>query len=154
MTIVEKCKLMEEWGYTYDPKSGIVYGKTNKEITRKGRGGYIILRYKKEKPHFNLFAHHFAWYMTYGEEDMDFEMLDHINHITYDNRIDNLRKSDSQRNQFNRQNVKGITWCKRDKIWISRIKLNKKVIQLGRFYNEWDARKAYLVAKEKYHIFD
>ena len=154
MTILEKCKLFEEWGYTYNPKTGDIIGLRGKPIIRKGRDGYIVLRYKKEKPFFNLLAHHFAWYMSYGENDMDFEMLDHINHITNDNRIENLRKSDNMRNQYNRQNVMGISWNKRDKLWYARIKVERKPIHIGTFKDELTARQAYLKAKEKYHIFD
>jgi hypothetical protein len=153
MTILEKCKLFEQWGYTYNPKTGEIFGIKGNPAIRKGKDGYIILRYKKQKPYFNLMGHHFAWYMVYGEKEMDFEMLDHINHITNDNRIDNLRKSDNIRNQYNRQNVTGVSWNKRDKLWYARIKVERKPIHLGCFKNEMDARKAYLQAKEKYHIF-
>jgi hypothetical protein len=77
--------------------------------------------------------------------------IDHINHITNDNRIENLRIVTHQQNQFNRSNVKGYYWNKISRNWSSYIYLNKKLIYLGSFNTEEEAHQAYLQAKEKYH---
>ena len=76
---------------------------------------------------------------------------DHINHITLDNRESNLRIVTCQQNQFNQRNPKGYYWHKIKKKYIARIKLNGKIIQLGRFLTPDEAHNAYLEAKKKYH---
>jgi hypothetical protein len=139
MTRLEKCISLKDKGYTYDNESGKVYGVYGKEITNKCNYGYILL------PN-NLKAHHFAWYMPYG--NVDFEMLDHINRDKSDNRICNLRIVNNQENNFNRFG-KGY-YFRRNK-WYSYITLNDKSIFLGSFKNEEDARQAYLKAKSIYH---
>lgn len=75
---------------------------------------------------------------------------DHKNGDGLDNRRCNLRAATVQQNQMNRgkftaaySTFKGVTWHKRDRRWISRIKVNGIRIQLGSFVNEIDAAKAY-----------
>ena len=81
----------------------------------------------------------------------------HININSLDNRIENLRVVTSQQNVFNKVKrngvkIKGYSWDKENNNWRARIRLNKKLINLGSFTEEADARQAYLTAKEKYHI--
>ena len=142
MTRLEKCELLKSKGYTYNPETGKIYGVKGKEIIRIDNKGYIILNN-------HLKAHHFAWYMSYG--NVDFEMLDHINRITNDNRISNLRIINNQKNHFN-TNAKGYCWNNNANKWQSYICINK-TIHLGLFDTEEEARQAYLQAKEKYHIY-
>ena len=78
--------------------------------------------------------------------------IDHENHTRDDNSIDNLRVVTNQQNHFNRSNVKGYSWIKRDKKWVASIMLDGKKKYLGGFENEEDAREAYLAAKAIYHI--
>lgn len=143
MTRLEKAIYLKEKGYSYDKKTGKIYGIRGNEIVGK-RNGYIFLQ--NNKPDFVLNGHHFAWYMTYG--NMDFEMLDHINRDRLDNRILNLRVSNHQENGFNR-NDKGYYLCKGK--WKSQIVIHYKQIYLGLYDTEEEARNAYLEAKKKYH---
>ena len=78
--------------------------------------------------------------------------IDHINHDTTDNSIENLRVVTNQQNQFNRSNTKGYYWDKVNNKWAARIKLNGKVTFLGLFEKEEDAHAAYLEAKARLHI--
>jgi len=142
MTRLEKCELLKFKGYTYNSETGQIFGVYGKEITSKHIRGYILLEN-------NLFGHHFAFYMVYG--NVDFEMLDHINQIKSDNRIENLRISNSQKNAYN-TNSKGYYFDKSTNKWRSTIQFNCKKIHLGRFNTEEEARQSYLIAKEKYHI--
>ena len=80
-------------------------------------------------------------------------VIDHKNGIRNDNRIDNLRVVTRQQNQFN-TNAKGYYWNKVNKKWQAGICVNYKIKYLGAFDKEEDARQAYLVAKEKYHIIE
>jgi hypothetical protein len=102
----------------------------------------------------NLFGHHFAYFMVYG--NVDFYMLDHKQNENgiqnkSDNRICNLRIVSNQQNCFNR-NPKGYYFAKHANKWEAQIHLNYKKIYLGLFNTEEEARDAYLQAKEKYHI--
>ncbi len=146
MTRLEKCEFLKSKGYTYNPETGKIYGVYGKEIKRKDNNGYIILKQNYIQ---NLFAHHFAWYMVYG--NVDFDRLDHKNTNPSDNRIFNLRIVTNQENAFN-TNAKGYMWDENRKKWLSRIMFNGKNIYLGSYNTEEEARQAYLLAKEKYHI--
>ncbi len=81
------------------------------------------------------------------------DVIDHINHNTHDNRVENLRVCSKQQNAFNRE-VKGCYYIKTIDKWLSKITINDDVITIGYFSNEEDAHKAYLEAKQKYHLYD
>lgn len=77
--------------------------------------------------------------------------IDHKNHDKTDNTDGNLRVVTNQQNQFN-TNAKGYTWNKARKKWKAQIQVNKKMMGLGYFVKEEDARAAYLEAKGRLHI--
>jgi len=79
-------------------------------------------------------------------------VIDHENGDKLDNRVKNLRITTNQGNSQNRPTAKGYSWHKRDKKWSSQIRLNDKLIYLGYYTTEAEARQAYLTAKDKYHI--
>jgi hypothetical protein len=147
MDRLQKCELAKKKGYRYNVDTGEIYGIRGNTLKKK-TNGYITLQIQY-KPKIELYGHHFAWYMTY--DNVDFEILDHINRIKTDNRISNLRKSNTQKNAFNK-NVKGYNLCKKTKKWKSQIKIDGKQIHLGYYEIEEEAKQAYLLAKEKYHI--
>jgi hypothetical protein len=148
MTREEKCELAIERGYTYDSETGKVFGILGKEIKGKHKR-YIRIQVKKNKKVYMLFAHQFAWYYINKE---CVEEIDHINGMRDDNRIANLRSVSRNENQWNQKKAKGYTWHKLKQKWQSQITVNKKVIYLGTYNTEQEARNAYLEAKEKYHI--
>jgi hypothetical protein len=147
MTREEKCKLAIERGYTYDPETGAVYGKHGKEINQTHLG-YIRITLFYNNKFYKVFAHQFAWYVTYKE---CVECLDHINSIRSDNRICNLRSITQHQNLLNNKKAKGYSWAKDHKKWKSMIKYNNEQIFLGYYNSEQEARNAYLAAKEIYH---
>lgn len=78
------------------------------------------------------------------------EMIDHINGDTLDNRRENLRVCNNTQNQRNQKlsnrnttGYKGVSWHKKEKKWISRIRVNNKLIHLGYFKDLIEAAKAY-----------
>ena len=144
MNRLDKCELLKSKGYTYNPENGKIFGVYGKEITSQNTKGYIQIK------RVNLLAHHFAWYMVYG--NVDFNLLDHENRDKKDNRISNLRIITNQKNSFNTK-AKGYSYQKDAKRkWKAEIMVNGVSIYLGRFYTEEEARESYLQAKEKYHI--
>jgi len=145
MTRLEKCELLKSKGYTYDAETGKVYGTSGKEIISKDNKGYIRIRKMGIMPG-SLRIHHYAYYMTYG--NVDFEMLDHINRDKTDNRISNLRIVN---NQQNKENYEGKGCYLENNKWRAMIRVDKKLLHLGCFNTEEEARQAYLDAKLKYH---
>lgn len=87
-----------------------------------------------------------------------YEVVDHINGNTLDNRKCNLRvcsAKDNSRNQTklsknNTSGYKGVSWDKNANKWIARIKVDKKLIHLGYFVDLIKATKAYDVAAKKH----
>lgn len=149
MTREEKCKLAIERGYTYDPKTGLIYNRFGKLITYKSYNRYVQFTLSLNNIKYKLFAHQFAWYWVNKE---CVEEIDHINSIKYDNRIENLRAVTKHQNQWNRQKVKGYTYDKNRKKWKSNLEYNNKKIYLGYYNTEDEARQAYLNAKQIYHV--
>ena len=148
MTRKEKCEYAKSKGFYYNPVNGLIYNKNGLEYKNKHNRGYIYISLYKEQKEYKLLGHHFAWYWVYNEI---VDCLDHINGITNDNRIENLRSVTQKENNLNKINVKGYTFDKRSKRYIAQIAINKRNIYLGSFLNEDDARKCYLKGKEKYH---
>lgn len=83
--------------------------------------------------------------------------VDHINRDKLDNRKENLRrctKSDNQHNarmrKDNTSGYRGVTWCKKRKLWLAMIRANGKPTPLGGFSDKKDAAIAYNIAASKY----
>lgn len=78
------------------------------------------------------------------------KQIDHINGNTLDNRIENLRlctSKDNNRNASKRQDntsgYKGVSWHKGHQKWAAYIRVNKKLIHLGYFFDKIDAANTY-----------
>lgn len=149
MTREEKCKLALEKGFSYNPINGIIYNKKGIECKTKHERGYIRINLYKNKKYYNLLAHQFAWYVINNEI---VDCIDHINGITNDNRISNLRSVTYQENNWNTKKAKGYTFNKKQKKYVAQITLNKKTIYLGSFELKEDAINTYIDYKNKYHI--
>mgnify|MGYP003680120296 CR=1 FL=1 len=78
--------------------------------------------------------------------------IDHIDGNPLNNAFANLRVVSSQGNHFNNHVAKGYYWDKAAGKWHAQIMINRKQKNLGLFDTEEEARAAYLVAKEEYHI--
>lgn len=78
--------------------------------------------------------------------------IDHFDGNTFNNKIDNLSCVTNQENCWNKTKAKGYCWHKERQKWDARITVNSKVIHLGLFEKEEDARDAYIKAKLIYHV--
>jgi HNH endonuclease len=79
--------------------------------------------------------------------------ISHKNHDRRDNNIMNLHAVTLQTAVHLEANhtAKGYSFNKATNKWQAQIKVNSKVIYLGRFVSEKEARLAHIVAVEKYH---
>lgn len=112
------------------------------------RQGAIFSRLQK--------AHRIVWMIERGEiqEGM---IIDHINGIAGDNRIENLRLATQAQNMCNRRvqsnsvtGIKGVSFHIPTKKWRASIGVKGKQIHLGLFDSISAAEAAYLAAAEKH----
>jgi hypothetical protein len=81
------------------------------------------------------------------------QQIDHIDRIRTNNNVNNLRLITHKENCYNKT-CKGYYFKTDVKKFCSQIRLNYKLIHLGYFDTEEDARNAYIEAKAKYHIIN
>lgn len=100
-------------------------------------------------------AHRVIWAIHYGSWPDD--QIDHINGVSDDNRIKNLRvvtNAENSRNKSMQKNntsgVMGVYWCKDISKWKAQIQCNGKSIHLGYFTSKDDAIAARADAESKY----
>ena len=112
--------------------------------------GYNVIRFNNKK----VKVHRIVGYAYLGLDITNKkEQIDHINRIRNDNRVENLRISDNQTNQFNRE-VKGYCVRKyKDTIrYQAYIRVNRKKIHLGYYDTPEEASAKYHEAKAILHI--
>lgn len=84
-------------------------------------------------------------------------LLDHINAIRDDNRIENLRPCTQQQNTYNssgwgkKRAPKGVTWHANDRKWQAQISIGGKNTYIGQFKTIKEAEAAVVAARKKYH---
>lgn len=138
---------------TYDKQTGSFHWvKRNQRLagsTNKVQG-YRSIHIKGK----NYKCSRLAWLYVYGA--MPTHQIDHINHVRGDNRISNLREVTNQENQRNRRytgNSSGVIGVCLDKTrnkWKPHIKVDGKLINLGRFDKLEDAVKVRRLAEVEY----
>jgi hypothetical protein len=112
--------------------------------------GYMVIRINNKK----VKVHRIVGYAYLGLDITNKkEQIDHINRIRNDNRVENLRISDNQKNQFNRE-VKGYCIRKyKDTIrYQAYISVNGKKRHLGYYDTPEEASARYYEEKAILHI--
>lgn len=101
-------------------------------------------------------AHRAMWAVFYGEWPT--ELIDHRDTNPLNNRITNLRVATKAENGFNRgaqknnkSGLKGVSWLKRERLFIAQIRANGINYRLGYFKKAEDAAAAYAAAAAIYH---
>lgn len=146
----------------YDPIAGIFTWKT----ARRGRAKAGTRAGTKKSPEgyrsisvdaVMYSEHRLVWLYVYGK--FPDHHLDHINGITSDNRLENLRDVTVSGNVQNQRKAHsnstsgllGVSFNKRDRKWYSQILIDRKKCFLGYFKSADEAHQAYLDAKRAHH---
>jgi hypothetical protein len=112
----------------------------------KSNGGYLTSTVFNKR----LMAHRVAWCIFHEKDIEDGMQIDHVNGVTSDNRICNLRvctQAENQRNvEAKRNTLRGAHFCKSSGKWQTAIRLH-----LGTFNTAEEAAKAYEDAAKKLH---
>lgn len=144
----------------YDAETGLFRYLSNRgRQAKKGsiagynhEQGYVRIKIKGVQ----YYAHRLAWLYVYGEFPQ--KLLDHINGVTSDNRIANLRLATQAQNMGNSRKpinnttgFKGVCFHKQTGKFVAHISMNNKLKSLGYFKTAEDAHKAYVEAAKRLH---
>lgn len=118
----------------------IVVGSVAGSVSKRG---YLQIVINNKR----YFSHRLAWLYVYGKYPNN--NIDHINGITNDNRIENLRDVTQRTNSQNRKthrkgSLVGSSYCKKRNKWRSTIYFNRKRYHLGYFETALEAHNIYL----------
>jgi hypothetical protein len=141
---------------SYNPNTGVftrnnAWGRrpAGSVLNSKNNHGYVQISVANR----SYTAQRLAWLYVYGEWPAG--VVDHINRVRDDNRIDNLRCVSYSQNALNteyttsRAKVRGVTYCPP---WKATIQVNGKRKDLGRFHTLEEAVAARKAAEIKYRV--
>jgi len=146
--------------FDYNPETG----ELSRLVTRGSRGpkgavvgclnvhGYLVTRlngklYQNQR---------LIWMWVHGHWPLG--VMDHINHVTTDNRLANLRDVPQAINAQNRAGPQKDNQCgylgviRRGNSFRARVKLNRKMIYVGTYATPEEAHAAYVAKKREVHI--
>lgn len=143
----------------YNPTSGIFTWKKARIGMRAGDiagsindHGYVTIKFNGSA----IKGHRLAWWFSNGS--LPSGIVDHINGVRNDNRIENLRIVTASQNRINagprvdnKSGIKGVHWSSRQGRWAAQIHVDGKRKGLGYFADIEDAKKAYLEQAKKHH---
>lgn len=114
--------------------------------------GYLQVIFHKNRKRFAIKVHKLVFESFIGVRPKNMN-IDHINNIKTDNRLSNLQLLNTRENvskaQMQKQKLSefiGVTWCKLNKKWVSKIYINGTRKSLGYFNEEYNAAEAYYKA--------
>ena len=143
----------------YDSETGRLTWKKHTPPVRAGqvagsmqKNGYVSVSIGQRR----YLAHRIAWLLSFGSWPTG--VVDHINGITTDNRISNLRactQGENQRNRGaqrnNKSGVKGISWDKRRSLWQGWVERDGRRTWVGYHKNLDDAERAIIEIRSRLH---
>lgn len=147
----------------YDSNTGYFYWIESRHLIEEGqraeidRGdGYLSIYYEGRYHR----AHRLAWIYIHGEISARV-LIDHINCIRSDNRIENLRLCSRKENpqnaraprSHNKTGFLGVSLDKSSGKYVASIHANGKKRTIGRYATPEEASAAYLAAKRELHPF-
>ena len=143
--------------FNYDSRGFLSWKKTGVATRKKpgepigwvcGQRGYVVTQFEGKR----YFVHRLIWVYHYGKTK---KMVDHINRIRTDNRIENIRTACPTLNAQNSSERKrtlprGVTKDTNGNRFFARITVDKKQMYLGRFDCPKEASKIYKKARNKF----
>lgn len=145
---------------TYDSATGKLYWKirpsratpAGSEAGTVKDSGYIQVSYKNK----SYLAHLIIWYIVKGEWPT--QDIDHRNTIRSDNRIDNLRYSTDNENQWNKSmsrnntsGYKGVSWHEKSGKWRADVVKHGKRVTVGYYRSRETANDVLRLVREILH---
>ena len=137
-------------------RNSFEYDETAGQLIRKSTGnavGTVCLKrsgHKQLRVWFNgkyHLAHRLIWAIVHGSPPKD--GVDHIDGDPLNNKISNLRLASQAVNNKNKRayvnsksGISGVSYRKRDNVWIARVQHNNKLMHIGSFNNLFDAAAA------------
>ena len=118
-------------------------------INQKDAAGYPMITLDKNRKRKTFRIHQLMAIAFLGHKRCGFKLVvDHINNIKTDNRIDNLqvitsRLNSTKNTKNNTSKYKGVSFEKYSKKYKASISIRRKRINLGRFKDEYKAHLAY-----------
>jgi len=142
-------------GVTLCYEDGMLY-KYNKSGSMRGLRGYIRKDgYREVSINNKKYLYHRVIYKCCNNcwdiTGYNNNYIDHIDRNKLNNNINNLRVVTATQNQQN-TNAKGYGWNKNRNKWQAYICVNYKIIYLGLYLTEEEARNSYLEARKKYNF--
>ena len=113
---------------------------------------YCLVSLSKESKSVSMLVHQLVAMAFLNHKPDRFNIvIDHINNIKTDNRVENLqivtqRENVAKELKDNSSKYVGVCYRKRDSVWNARIFFNKKLIHLGSFKTEEEASEYYINA--------
>ena len=109
--------------------------------------GYILIALNNVRYR----AHRLAWVYVYGSIPNHLD-IDHINGVRDDNRVENLRLVTVQQNMMNNTVARGYRYRAKNNNYEAFLGVDGRRVYLGVFPTAHQARRAYLEAKQIYHV--
>lgn len=147
----------------YDQESGIIFWKCRRQGShlkageragRVGSTGYREITFLLSGKRVTVKEHRLAWFLHYGAWPVG--VIDHIDHIKTNNKINNMRDITNQENirnssiaLNNTSGYTGVTWNKAAKKWQAQYMKGKKMQYIGVFLSIEEARDAVVAARLK-----
>lgn len=141
--------------FLYDHKSGYLWRikessfANNRKLPRLAgylrADGYLAVKFNNKR----YLAHRICYSLYHNKNISEIKIIDHLNGIRGDNRIENLMEVSNRQNSQNKEkNRKGkLVGCyyhKKQKKWMSRYKIKNKSYWIGYFNTEILAHTAYI----------
>lgn len=114
-----------------------------------GQTGYYELNLYKDKKKKTFTVHQLVAMAFLNHIPCGYKLvIDHINDISTDNRVENLQIVTQRYNARKTQGdysskYKGVSWHKRNKKWVANIQIDSKHKHLGSYTNEYEAYLKY-----------
>lgn len=146
--------------FKYDHETGFIERTRERGGQQPGtvvgcerKDGYLSTKFEGKE----FLLHRLAWALYFGEEAN--QEIDHIDGNRRNNRISNLRLSNRSMNNQNRHGphrnnrlgILGVRFDNASGKFIARIRVNKKLIRLGKFDTAAMASDAYMKARRSMH---